>query len=152
MRRRFNAYYGVRRNAEWRAHFYKRFQAAKASSLTAFELFPDVLAGLGADTGRVEASFASKLVSTLRPDSPIIDSVVRGWLARHISAPTFGSGQAAALAYYRWLGEVMTEASASRQAEGWGEVFAGAFPPGPGDEPVSVVKQLDFLIWAGADR
>jgi hypothetical protein len=152
VRRRFNAYYGVRRNAAWRARFYARFQAAKASSLTSHALFAEVLTGIQADTARVEASFASKLVAILRPDSPILDSVVRGWLARHLTPPPFGAGAAAAIAYYQWLAEVMREAAASPQARDWADVFTRAFPVAAGDEAVSAMKQLDFLIWAGADR
>jgi len=152
VRRRFNAYYGVRRNAAWRSLFYARFEAAKTSSLAPAALFEDLLAGIQADTGRVEASFASKLVATLRPDSPIIDSVVRGWLARRLTPPPFGGGVTAAVAYYRWLEDVFDEAAASPEAKAWGSVFAATFPLEPGEAPVSAAKQLDFLIWAGADR
>jgi hypothetical protein len=152
VRRSFNAYYGVRRNAVWRAQFYARFQAAKASPLKAPELFEDVLARIQADTGRVEASFASKLVATLRPDAPIIDSVVRGWLAKYSAPPPFGGGIDAAVEYYRWLNGVFGEAVTSPEARDWGRVFTNAFPFPPGEDPVSATKQLDFLIWAGADR
>jgi hypothetical protein len=152
VRRRFNAYYGVRRNAAWRSQFYARFQAAKSSPLEATDLFEDVLAGVHADTGRVEASFASKLVATLRPEAPIIDSVVRGWLARHSAPPLFAGSVDAAVAYFRWLDEVFREAVSSAQAEEWGRAFTEAFPLPIGEEPVSTTKQLDFLIWAGADR
>ena len=152
VRRRFNAYYGVRGNADWRARFYERFEAAKASPLSSPELFEDILVRLEADTGRVEASFASKLVATLRPESPIIDSVVRAWLARQVAAPPFGGGVGPALAYYRWLNDVLSEAATSSQARAWDAVFADAFPVETGGEPVSATKQLDFLIWAGADR
>ena len=152
VRRRFNAYYGVRRNAAWRTLFYARFEAAKASPLPSAALFEDVLSGIQADTGRVEASFASKLVATLRPDSPIIDSVVRGWLEQHCEAPPFRGGISAAVAYYRWLEDVMADAAASPQALAWGRAFGDAFPLPPGEPPVSALKQLDFLIWAGADR
>ncbi len=152
VRRRFNAYYGVRRNALWRSQFYARFEAAKTSSLASAALFEQTLSGLLADTGRVEASFASKLVATLRPDSPIIDSVLRAWLARHLTAPPFGGGVAEAVAYYRWLEDVLERAAVSPQASAWASIFAGAFPVEPGEAPVSPAKQLDFLIWAGADR
>lgn len=152
VRRRFNAYYGVRRNADWRARFYARFEAAKASPLSSLALFEDVLVGLEADTGRVEASFASKLVATLRPERPIIDSVVRGWLGQQVAAPPFGGGVGPALAYYQWLNDVLSEAATSSQARAWGAVFAEAFPGEAGEDPVSATRQLDFLIWAGAER
>lgn len=151
-RRKFNAYYGVRRNAAWRSTFYARFEAAKGSTVGSRELFAEVVGDIFDTTGRVEASFASKLVATLRPDSPIVDSVLRGWLSRHLDAPRFGGGVAAAVDYYVWLAEVMVELAASSQALAWIEVFQEAFPPAVREAPVAAMKQLDFLIWGGADR
>lgn len=152
VRRRFNAYYGVRRNPAWRERFYTRFENAKTSALPPVALFEDVLLGLQADTGRVEASFVSKLVATLRPESPIIDSVVRGWLTRHLSTPPFGQGATAAVAYYHWLETLWGALAASPQAAEWSRIFSAAFPLETGEGSVSAAKQLDFLIWAGADR
>jgi hypothetical protein len=152
VRRRFNAYYGVRRNAVWRATFYAQFEASKSLGDEAGPLFKRVVAALYEDTGRVEASFASKLVATLRPDSPIIDSVVRGWLAAQISAPRFGAGLDAAAGYYDWLREVMGALALTPEASAWSEVFAQAFPSATDEQSVSRMKQLDFLIWGGADR
>ena len=51
-RRRFNGYYGVRRNAEWRALFYGHFEAAKGSELGHRALFDEVLQALRSQTGR----------------------------------------------------------------------------------------------------
>jgi hypothetical protein len=151
-RRRFNAYYGVRRNAVWRERFYARFEDAKVSTLSASALFEDVVTGLAEDTGRVEASFGSKLVATLRPDSPIIDSVVRAWLAGSASSPPFKGGARATVSYYHWLEQVMSELSQSPEALAWSNTFESAFPTRAGDAPISRMKRLDFLIWGGAER
>lgn len=151
-RRRFNAYYGVRRNAAWRAHFYSRFERAKASTLSASALFEAVVSGLAEDTGRIEASFASKLVATLRPTGPVIDSVVRGWLAAAVEPPPFKGGVYAAVAYYRWLEEVLTALADSPEALAWATIFERAFPTAADDAAISSMKRLDFLIWAGAER
>ena len=152
VRRRFNAYYGVRRNARWRTAFYERFERAKGGSQAPKGLFAEVLRDLNKTTGRVEASFVSKLVATLRPESPIVDSVVRGWLSERIAAPRFGGGLPAAVGYYDWLWDVMAALAATPEARAWGEVFCEAFPPAAGESPVAAIKQLDFLIWAGAER
>jgi hypothetical protein len=151
-RRRFNAYYGVRRNAAWRTAFYARFEVAKGSSLSASEMFEDVVEGLRADTGRIEASFASKLVATLRPNSPVIDSIVRAWLSHHAEPPRFASETATVVTYYRWLETVMVRTTATAEARRWSEVFDEAFPSLPGEPAISSLKRLDFLIWAGAER
>ena len=65
VRRRFNAYYGVRRNAGWRAAFYEKFEAAKQSPYTGIDLFAAIVRDLATVTGRIEASFVSMLVATL---------------------------------------------------------------------------------------
>jgi hypothetical protein len=151
-RRRFNAYYGVRRNAAWRASFYTHFEAAKRSTLATPELFEIIVSGLMAETGRIEASFASKLVATLRPNGPVIDSVVRAWLARYLDPPRFASDLGTVVAYYRWLEAKMLETALTPEAQHWAAVFDQAFPTQTGEAPISAMKRLDFLIWAGADR
>ena len=152
VRRRFNAYYGVRRNASWRSMFYQRFENAKPSGLNSSDLFEQTLMLMHEDTGRVEASFVSKLVATLRPETPIIDSVLRGWLSKYTDCPAFGGSVATASAYYQWLSEVMHNAATSQQAQDWFELFDDAFPGSGRGETISTTKKLDFLIWAGADR
>lgn len=152
VRRRFNAYYGVRRNASWRSIFYDRFENAKLSDLNPSDLFEQTLMLMHEATGRVEASFVSKLVATLRPETPIIDSVLRGWLSKYTESPAFGGSIENASAYYQWLSEVMRNTATSQQAQQWFELFDDAFPGNGHGETVSTIKKLDFLIWAGADR
>jgi hypothetical protein len=152
LRRRFNGFYGVRRNATWRTHFYERFETAKSSPLNDGELFADILRDLEAATGRVEASFVSKLVATLHPERAIIDSVVRKWLASLAPAPRFSGGAEGVIVYYGWLNEFMVELSLSGAAQDWLEAFEAAFPTPPGQSEISAMKRLDFIIWAGAER
>lgn len=71
--RTFNAVYGVRRNEEWRRHFYQIFEQEKSNPAPKFG---EVVGEIFNRTGRVEASFASKLIATLDPNQAIYDSVV----------------------------------------------------------------------------
>lgn len=71
-RKRFNHFYRIRRGAPWQDSFYSLFGRARQQSLG----FRAVLDALRQETGRYEASFASKLVATLNPTEPVIDSVV----------------------------------------------------------------------------
>ena len=70
--RNFNGFYRIRRNSEWRKHYFDLLEKAKESEIT----FEKVLEKIYADTGRLEASFASKLVATINPDLPVIDRFV----------------------------------------------------------------------------
>jgi hypothetical protein len=69
---RYNGFYRLRRNAEWRKTFYTILERDKSK----LPSFADVLRELHKETGRVEASFASKLVATIDPSKPVIDSIV----------------------------------------------------------------------------
>lgn len=71
-RRQFNHFYRVRRNKEWQDKFYELLENFKGTAVG----FPDVFDALYRMTGRHEASFASKLLATLNPDMPVIDSIV----------------------------------------------------------------------------
>jgi hypothetical protein len=68
----FNALYRVQRDWRWRGSFYNLMQAAKVRGIS----FHDALDALYSDTGRIEASFGSKLVATLDPSKPVIDRII----------------------------------------------------------------------------
>ena len=70
--RKFNGFYRVRRNTEWQNAFYDIMERGKKEDWT----FESVLRELYDKTGRVEASFASKLIHTLNKDMPIWDQFV----------------------------------------------------------------------------
>jgi hypothetical protein len=87
--RNFNYFYQVRRNAEWRKKFYALFyclrdlgdlRAARDSNVN----FEHILRTLLAETGKVEASFASKMAATLDPSSPVIDRHVLSYVGRKL--------------------------------------------------------------------
>jgi hypothetical protein len=87
-RKRFNAFYKVCRNRRWQDGFFDLLEGMKRARTVSFD---DVLDTLYGATGRVEASFASKLVATLDPDMPVIDSMVLRNL--NLRLPAFGTEQ-----------------------------------------------------------
>jgi hypothetical protein len=70
--RRFTAFYRVRRNSEWRREFFALMENSKSGGTN----FSEALQAIQCSTGRIEASFASKLVATLDPSKPVIDKFV----------------------------------------------------------------------------
>jgi len=70
--RRFNGFYRVRRGSQWRSAYFGLLESSKAKGIE----FPEALQEVNRRTGRVEASFASKLVATLDPSKPVIDKFV----------------------------------------------------------------------------
>ena len=79
--RRFNGFYRIRRNRQWRQAFFGLLEQCKTVPLS----FEAVLETLHAKTGRVEASFASKLTATIDPSQPVIDSIVLGNVGLRLS-------------------------------------------------------------------
>ena len=71
-RRRFNHFYRVRRGREWQDSFYALLERNKRHPAS----FETVLRALHRSTRQWEASFASKLVATVDPEMPVIDSAV----------------------------------------------------------------------------
>ena len=150
--RRFNGYYAVRRNAVWRAAYYEQFQLGKSHDGPAEALFANALTQMHKATRRVEASFVSKLVATLNPSMPVIDSVVRSFLVERLSTVPKMNGLDGAQAFYGWLNRVMLALSETKPATDWFAEFDGVFVMEPGGAEIADMKRLDFLIWVGADR
>ncbi len=72
--RRFNYFYKIipHRNKVWQNEFYNLLENSKNTEIT----FETLLSNLFNKTGKIEASFVSKLMATLNPELPVIDSVV----------------------------------------------------------------------------
>jgi hypothetical protein len=71
-RRRFNHFYRIRRTKEWQDKFYQLLESNKGKLVC----FSEVFDALHQATGRHEVSFASKLLATIDPNMPVIDSIV----------------------------------------------------------------------------
>jgi len=83
--RRFSGFYRVRRNLQWRAAYFGLLESEKANGIN----FPDALGKIARRCGRIEASFASKLVATLDASKPVIDKFVLGYFKMEL--PRSGS-------------------------------------------------------------
>lgn len=77
--RLFNDYYAVRRDDTWLNGFYKYFQSIKTSDV-GFDVIIDYIYNHVSTkrdkTHLVEASFSSKMLATINPNMPILDSKV----------------------------------------------------------------------------
>jgi hypothetical protein len=71
----FNGYYRMqRRRQDWYGHYFSLLEREKANCSLSFR---EVLNETYDATRRVEPSFSSKLVATIRPEMPIYDKYVR---------------------------------------------------------------------------
>ena len=139
--RLFNGFYQIRRNETWRDAFYTLFQRVRGARPT----FEDILTTLYDETGRVEASFASKMLATLDEDKPIWDKYVLINLG--IAAP--GKNKDAPLtgivdAYARiagWYASYLATPNARRCVRSFDRLM-------PDYSWISATKKIDFYLWS----
>lgn len=82
-RKLFNGYYGIRYDDIWQQEYYRIFQKMKVKENTEKEAsFEEIVCKIFSATRRVEKSFASKMLATLNPEKPILDSRVESCLRK----------------------------------------------------------------------
>lgn len=136
----FNAFYRVRKNAAWRAQYYTFFERAKKENLG----YAEILMYLYSATGNIEASFASKMVATINPDSPIIDQYVLQNLGIAITGPGKDMRLKTALSAYSQLTEWYEEYLQKQEAK---DNIAAFDKMLPSYAWISDTKKIDYLLW-----
>lgn len=71
----FNSFYRVRRNSEWQKVYYDYFNKNRNNKNITFDDILDYMYD-NTEDHMIEASFSSKMLSTIRPDMPIWDQYV----------------------------------------------------------------------------
>jgi len=141
--RRFAGFYRVRRNATWRRAFFDLLEDVKRSR----PAFGDVLHHLQETTGRVEASFASKLVATVDPDQPVIDSVVLRNLGLRLPYHSSAERITGVLRIHAELSARFARLLGTADGRALVQAFQSAYP----DTNLSETKMLDLVLWQMRD-
>jgi hypothetical protein len=137
----FNAFYVVRRNSKWRKIYYDYFESQKNNKDLTFEM---VLCYLYKKTGRVEASFSSKLLSTVNPIKPIWDVYVLKNLGIKMNVGKPQDRIEQAIKRYQDIHETYVRLVKSE----WGKSAIAKFNELlPDARWISDIKKVDFFIW-----
>lgn len=138
-RKRFNAFYRVRRNADWQEVFFSLMEKSKNETLS----FQQVLTTLHQETKRYEASFASKLVATINPELPVIDKFVLQNMG--LSLPSYSARERASriLQVYSDLQNNFDKCLKSETGRYLVNAFKSMYP----DAKITEVKMLDLVLW-----
>jgi len=137
----FNALYVVRRNSKWRKIYYEYFESQKNNKHLNFELF---IRYLYENTGQVEASFSSKLLSTLNPNMPIWDVYVLKNLGLKMKLGKPKDRIEQSIKLYRDIHETYLKLVKSE----WGRSAIAKFNQVlPDANWISDTKKIDFFIW-----
>lgn len=137
--RRFNGFYRVRRGATWQAPYLTLMEQAKTRPTT----FAEVLGALAAESGRFEASFASKFVATLDPSQPVIDQHVLRNFGLRMPYPHEANRVGKVIALHAELRRRYGRLLGSDAGRAICERFGIRFPAaGIGD-----LKRVDLVLW-----
>ena len=141
----FNGYYRVRRNTDWQEIFYQLFEECKyREDLT----FAYILRYIYRETGRIEASFSSKLLATIDHSMPIWDSIVLSNLGLKNPGRACEEKVEKTIKLYEKIRQWYQEFSGTAEAKQCIEVFDDMFPE---LTYFTEIKKLDFMIWATRD-
>lgn len=137
---KFNGFYRVRRNAAWQSAFYTVLQQEKSKRPS----FADVLSALHAATGRVEASFASKLAASVDPDKPVIDAFVLKNLGLRLPRTRPVEGKLAQIVeLHDRIGRIFSEYLDADIGRHLITRFEESYP----NRHLTRVKMLDLILW-----
>ena len=139
--KKFNAFYRIRRNAEWRKCYYDLFEQAKSKHYG----FAEIIRILLDKTGNVESSFSSKMIATIDPDKPIWDQYVIRNLDLELKGKTPQERVENAICVYETIEQWFASYLKTDEARGNIAVFDRMLPS---YEWLSDVKKIDFLLWS----
>jgi hypothetical protein len=138
-RRRFNGFYRVRRGRDWQDKFFDLLERKKGQRIP----FAEVLATLHRTTGRYEASFASKLLATIDPNMPVIDSMV----LRNLNLRLPASSSTQRIARIQEIHTKLENCFKEFLATEMGRHLVGRFRAEYPTANITETKMLDLVLW-----
>ncbi len=138
--RLFNSYYWVRRNSGWRAAYYTLFESMKTQPAS----FESILTQLYHTTGRIEASFSSKMLATLQPWQPLWDQHVLNCLSLQCTRVPASDKLGHAIALYEEIKNWYRLFLPTENAKECIRVFDRTLP---GYRWLNEVKKIDLFLW-----
>jgi hypothetical protein len=141
----FNGFYRMgRRRPDWYQYFFAMLEREKNSTTITFK---SVLETIHADHSRVEPSFSSKLVSTIRPELPVYDRYVRENLS--LNAPPQYWATAKRITQFVAMYDVLQQKMNAMIGD---PIFISTLKAAfdqrfPSYTWFTDIKKLDFLLW-----
>ena len=139
--RTFNGYYRIRRNEEWRQHYYALFCKARDEHYS----FGQIITELYQNTGNIEASFSSKMLATIDASKPIWDQYVLQNLGLALTGKTKEEKLQNAVRLYdsivAWYEEYLKTDEANENIKAFDRLL-------PYYAWISNTKKIDCLLWS----
>jgi len=141
--KKYNGFYRVRRNEKWRKEYFKLLDHERQQKKSVRRSFLEVLEKIESQTKKVEASFASKLVATVDPLQPVIDSVVLANVGARLPQRNKPERVQMIGALHKQLAECYRAYLLSENGKFLVTSFKNRYPKAK----ISEVKMLDLVIW-----
>jgi len=136
----YNGFFQLRRNEAYRIKHFKFLETNKSRANIELK---EILVYLSSIQNSIEASFATKMLSTINPDMPVLDSKVLAKLGlKKPSANSLARIEETLQIYERicdWYREFYTKSDFTE----WMGLFDKYFP----NSGINPVKKIDFILW-----
>jgi len=137
--KRFNGFYRIRRNSAWQQVYYRLLERSKREPIG----FPEALRTLKEHTNRIEASFASKLVATIRPTAPVVDRYVLAHFGLRLPYSSASNRMARTIAVYDKLCQRYEVFMSSPE----GQMICARFRERYPWAHITNLKMIDLVLW-----
>lgn len=138
---KFNAFYIVRRNEEWRKVYYEYFEKVKNETPT----FADIITHIYEHTGNIEPSFSSKMLATIFPEKPIWDRYVVQNLGLQLVGATKDDKLQNAIILYdemeKWYADFLKTEKGKECIKTFDNVL-------PSYQWIADIKKIDSILWS----
>ena len=135
----FSGFYKVRRNSQWRSVYFGLLESSKTKRIE----FPEALTEINRRTGRIEASFASKLIATLDPAKPVIDKFILEHFELRLPGWGLPDREAKTISLYSNLCDKYSALIQSPTGRMILELFDSRYPCAA----VTELKKIDLVLW-----
>lgn len=142
--KRFNSFFRVRRNETWRKKFYKYFEKNKNNTNITFDI---IVKDLLLETGNIEASFSSKLLSTINPNMPIWDQYVLKNLGLEVEGKDKQERLDSTIKVYNDIIRIENDMLKQQDVKEAVRELKEEFK----EYNLSDIKALDYLLWNSRD-
>ena len=143
----FDSFYRVRRNQEWRKIFFNYFEKVKMNKNIKFEEILQYMYDHTEDHS-IEASFCSKMLSTINPDMPIWDQFVLKNLHLKVEGKTKPERFKSTIETYYKIVEKEENMLKEKEIQESVKAFRDYFK----EYKLSDIKILDYLLWSNRDE
>lgn len=138
--KKFNGFYKVRRDNNWRKYYYDLFEKVKKDPY--IQTFEYILNSIYQGTGKFEPSFSSKMLATLNPNYPIWDQyVLKNTGIEPPSVKNINSLVATYKEIEVWYKKFIVPPAGKTCIAEFDKNF-------PDYNNINDVKKIDFLLWA----